>query len=1252
MKKLLLSCLALCTFFFSSAQDVEVAKGKYKPDWENLAQWECPEWFKDAKFGIWAHWGPQCQAEAGDWYARHMYYDGEWQANHHVKTYGSQSEYGFKDLCNDWKAEKWNPEELIKLYKSVGAKYFFTLGQHHGNFDLWDSPYQEWNSVNVGPKRDIVKEWAEACKKHGLPFGVSMHGSHTWTWMEGAQKYDGNLTKEDGYKLNPDGTEKWWKGLDPQELYAQRHEHSTGWERVGTIHSQWNWGNGASQPSKEYKMKFQNRVLECVNTFKPDMLYFDDTVLPFYGCDESVGLNILSHFYNTSAQLNGGEQQVVVMGKVLESQHKEAMLWDVERGTPDRAQEKYWQTCTCIGGWHYNRYDYNAGAYKSAQQVISMLVDIVSKNGNMLLSVPIRGDGSLDEKEMEILMGIKAWMDVNSESIYATRPWKTFGEGPLAEGSNPINAQGFNESNNYSAEDIRFVKRDETLFATTLRYPDSKQVVIKSLGMASRYYSGEVKSVELLGYGAVEFKNDIEGLVITMPEEKVNPIAAVFAIEFGENKAGASLAKIVEIYEQKALELKSLASPNTGKFATVKVEGFAKLVAESKRKLNADDQTKQTAVDELHKAYANLKAEGQNVGGEPIGKVKHDYTEELLVEAKSFARKGTSTTRFGEPKNWTVENFNIPNGRDGVKRGLDKYEGNDALMLGVWNDRGVARNVDLENARIYRTVTLKPGIYYFGAKFNATYSLSDEAYIFASGETLETKDIPAKSIAYWELNRTATDGKFHGIYFTVKRTQTITLGFQANLKKGSHTQEFRADEVKLISLQKGKAELSSSQTQLAQRINPFGNALVPDMTADASVIVEGDTFYYYATTDGYGRGLETSGPAVVWKSKDFVNWSFSGSYFPSAKNQKYWAPSKAIAANGKWYIYPTINGYMYAAVASSPEGPFRLARGEDKFELPYSEESTLRQGKDRGGIDAEVFIDDDGQAYMFWGMRHVARLKPDMITLEDVTTLTTARKEYSEGPIFFKRKGIYYYLYTIGGDERYEYYYMMSRVSPLGPYITPENNRVSTTNISTGVFGPGHGCVFNDGDDYYFAFLEFGRNSTNRQSYVNRMEFNKDGTIRPVEVTLDGVGALRKPTKPKRLRPISVIASSEKSPMAIRHFKDERCKRTESFGASFVIDGANGSRWMAAEDDAKNQLTMDLGKVKMIKESEIYFVRPTAGHAYVLEGSLDGVNWTTCGGHSDKRMQSPHSDKVNAKYRYLRLTITDGVKGVWEWKIY
>ena len=499
--------------------------------------------------------------------------------------------------------------------------------------------------------------------------------------------------------------------------------------------------------------------------------------------------------------------------------------------------------------------------------------------------------------------------------------------------------------------------------------------------------------------------------------------------------------------------------------------------------------------------------------------------------------------------------------------------------------------------------------------------------------------------SHWGL-----DGRCHYSYSTDGKSWH-DLGARYHLQWGN----YRGDRLGMFTYNnKGEAgqatfsDFSYISTDMMPRANPFGNALVPDMIADASIQLIGDTFYCYATTDGYGRGLDTSGPPVVWKSKDFVHWSFGGTYFPQCDYEKYWAPSKAINANNRWYIYPTINGYMYPCVADSPDGPFSIAKGNT-----FSVKNRLWE-KDRvHAIDADIFIDDDNTPYAFWGSRNVVRLKDDMVTIDSIfPTIPTRRTEYSEGPIFFKRNGIYYYLYTIGGDERYEYYYQMSRVSPLGPWETPMQDLVCTTDYEEGVFGPGHGCVFNDGDNYYLAFLEYGRWSTNRMTYVSRMEFNEDGTIRQVDVNLNGVGYLRPSDHNKEIKVRSVAASSEAERHIIRNNQDWRCHRTEMFLADMAVDGANGSRWMAADDDTRPTLTIDLGSARSIGSSEIAFVRPTAGHAYILEGSLDGVSWTRIGGHDDFQKRSPHIDRLGGTYRYLRATITLGIKGVYEWKLY
>ncbi len=514
MKKILFSAVfAFGALSSASAQnalpDLSPRQGKYDATWESLGQWECPKWFRDAKFGIWAHWGPQCQPESGDWYARHMYYKGEWQQDAHIRKYGDPKTFGFKDVINQWHAERWQPDSLVALYKSVGARYFMVLGNHHDNMDLWDSPYQPWNSVNMGPKRDLLGGWAQACKRQGLPLGVSIHASHTWTWMEGAQDYDGTLTPADGKG-------QWWEGYDPQDLYEQRHARSRGSEHVGTIHSQWEWGNGASLPDSVYRRKFLNRTLDVINRYSPDMLYFDDTVLPFYPFSGE-GLAIAQHFYNTSLKESRGKMRAVIMGKKLGEEQKEALLWDVERGAPDRPQALPWQTCTCIGQWHYDRGTYERGHYKSAATVIRMLVDIVSKNGNLLLNIPLPGSGALDDKAMEVLMGIKQWMDVNSESIYGTRPYKVFGEGPTAEASNPINAQGFNEGKTkFSSRDIRYVQKGKHIYATALGAPGDT-VHLRSMAKGAEFAPKKIKHVTLLGYGLLWFEHTADGLLIHMP---------------------------------------------------------------------------------------------------------------------------------------------------------------------------------------------------------------------------------------------------------------------------------------------------------------------------------------------------------------------------------------------------------------------------------------------------------------------------------------------------------------------------------------------------------------------------------------------------------------------------------------------------------------------------------------------------------------------------------------------------------------
>jgi len=479
-----------------------ITAGPFQPTWTSLRGYEAPEWFRDAKFGIWAHWGPQCQPEAGDWYARKMYIEGSSTYKSHLARYGHPSQSGFKDVINEWKAERWEPEKLVAFYKRAGARYFFALANHHDNFDLWASRHHQWNSTRVGPHKDIIAGWAAAARAQGLPFGVSIHASHAWSWYEVAQgadekgplkgvPYDGKLTAADGKG-------KWWDGLDPQELYAQNHTPSPNFKKFGSSGARWNWGGGCAQPDLAYCQNFYDRVIDLINQAQPDLLYFDDTALPLWPVSDA-GLKIAAHFYNSHAARKGAADPGVLFGKILNEEQRQCLTWDIERGVPATALPYAWQTDTCLGNWHYDRAIYDRSGYKTARAVIHMLADIVSKNGNLLLSVPMRGDGSIDEKETAILEGIAAWMDVNHEAIYATRPWKIFGEGPASDGA-ALASQGFNEgkAKPFTPSDVRYTRSKDgrTLYIIVMGAP-AEPLTLKTLGRAS---SGvRITKLELLG---------------------------------------------------------------------------------------------------------------------------------------------------------------------------------------------------------------------------------------------------------------------------------------------------------------------------------------------------------------------------------------------------------------------------------------------------------------------------------------------------------------------------------------------------------------------------------------------------------------------------------------------------------------------------------------------------------------------------------------------------------------------------------
>lgn len=472
----------------------EIQEGPFKPEWESLRQFEPPQWFKDAKLGFWAHWGPQSVSMYGDWYARNMYIEGSDQYLYHWRIYGHPSKFGYKDIVKLWKAEKFDPEGLIDLYIKAGARYFVAQAVHHDNFDNWNSTHHRWNAVKVGPKKDIVGMWYEAARKRGLPFGVSEHLGATFSWFAVNKGCD----KEGPHAGVP------YDGNDPEyeDLYLPN--------RGEDLKKRWYTDN------PWWHRRWFERIKDLIDQYHPDLLYTDGTV-PFGPKYPEPGLHIIAHLYNTSFKLHGRNQAVYTQKDRNPDIYPVGVL-DIERGIQNDIFHAPWQTDTCLGGWFYNVRQ----RYKKPGHVIHMLIDIVSKNGNLLLNVPQKPDGTIDEECMYVVKEMAKWIKINGEGIYGTRPWRSFGEGPT----------GYEKESEpeWAEEDFRFTAKDGFLYVFQMRWPESGIARVKSLG---RDESPEVASVKLLGYeGEISFEQHEGALEIRLPQTKVCDYAHCFKIQF------------------------------------------------------------------------------------------------------------------------------------------------------------------------------------------------------------------------------------------------------------------------------------------------------------------------------------------------------------------------------------------------------------------------------------------------------------------------------------------------------------------------------------------------------------------------------------------------------------------------------------------------------------------------------------------------------------------------------------------------
>lgn len=500
--------------------------------WEQLTkQYQFPKWFTEAKLGIWVHWGAQTLPDSGGgWYARHMYMQNvggeKFGANaypYHLRHFGHPSEKGFKDVIHEWKAEKLNTDALMAYFKSIGARYFVALSAHHDHFDNFNSTHHAWNSVNVGPHKDIIGLFRESAAKYHIPFGVSSHDDRFLSWWLPAFGADTSGPKKgvkyDGYLTRADGTGKWWEGLDPADLYGLPPEKRTK-----------EWIEGV-------KKNWLERHVELATKYDIDMLWFDGYGFPYGNYGKEASAAFLNYHLQKHKNLS-----VVVAGKI---NNEPMVLRDIERGGASGILPYPWQGTMTFTHWFYKK---DVPSRHNARTVIESFTDMISKNGNLLLNVELLPDGTIPADHKRILDTIGRWMNRNKEAIYASTPWKIFGDNlngivrtrevsiTDAEASKKQGAaEDFNErtiaSPPYSSREVRFTVKGKHLYVFVLK-PAAGELVIPSLGLRSAYTPGKVTEVRLLGSKQkIDFKQGDDELRIMIPAASGEGYTAVFRID-------------------------------------------------------------------------------------------------------------------------------------------------------------------------------------------------------------------------------------------------------------------------------------------------------------------------------------------------------------------------------------------------------------------------------------------------------------------------------------------------------------------------------------------------------------------------------------------------------------------------------------------------------------------------------------------------------------------------------------------------
>ncbi|EMI18666.1 Glycoside hydrolase, family 29, subgroup [Rhodopirellula maiorica SM1] len=488
--------------------DAQINEGPFAATWESLEKVEIPQWYKDAKFGIFVHWGVySVPAFGSEWYPRQMYIDtkrrGDNFYQHHIDTYGPQSKFGYKDFIPKFKAEKFDPDAWADLFQQAGAKYVVPVAEHHDGFPMYDCGFTEWDATEMGPKRDIIGELGSAIRSRGLRLGLSSHRAFNWKYYVRRPNFDNADPKYAGLYGRPmpflfkDDAADYQSRFEPQD--------------------------------EQFKEDWLARTCEIVDKYNPDLIWFDFGITANQDTHYSDNhysaylQRFAAYYYNVTSDREG---PLGIINYKWQAFPEGAAVLDLERSKMDAIRVPFWQTDTAISSssWGYTENQ----KYKSAGRLVDDLVDIVSKNGCLLLNVGPRADGTIPEKDREILLSIGDWLRVNGEAIYGTTYWKTYGEGPTKTTTGHL---AEHKDQPFTSQDIRFTRKGESLFAILLDWPESGRVSIKSLADQAGNESVEVRSIKLLGsQSAIGWQRDAQGLHVDLPASKPCEFAYVLKI--------------------------------------------------------------------------------------------------------------------------------------------------------------------------------------------------------------------------------------------------------------------------------------------------------------------------------------------------------------------------------------------------------------------------------------------------------------------------------------------------------------------------------------------------------------------------------------------------------------------------------------------------------------------------------------------------------------------------------------------------